>query len=197
MKSRQITAITGGIGAGKSVVCDMLRVMGYEVFDCDSEAKQLMDNDADIKCRLNEEIHPSAVRADGTIDRERIASIVFADNDKLNTLNNIVHHAVRKRIGEWADEKTDSDRLFVETAILYQSGLDKIADDVLEIIAPERIRILRVIKRNGCDEATVRSRIESQKFIPAKPHPRITEIVNDGFEPVIPQLQKYLSKNHL
>ena len=117
-----LIAVTGGIGAGKSVVCRVLRAMGYPVFDCDSEAKALMDADCDIKRRIAIEIDESAV-CGGSIDRRRLAEIVFADAEKLEILNSIVHGAVRQRIAEWA--QTLAGRLlFVETAILFQSGLN-------------------------------------------------------------------------
>ena len=119
-----LIAVTGGIGAGKSVVCRVLRTMGYPVFDCDSEAKALMDADCDIKRRIAIEIDESAVCC-GNIDRRRLAEIVFADVAKLEILNSIVHGAVRQRIAEW--EQTLAGRLlFVETAILFPSGLNRL-----------------------------------------------------------------------
>lgn len=184
----RLTAITGGIGAGKSVVSRALRVMGYEVFDCDSEAKLIMDSDDAIKLRLISDISPAAVLSDGTIDRRHISSIVFSDPVKLAALNAIVHEAVRRRISDWQQEPHRSGRLFVETAILYQSGLDAMVDDVWEVIAPQEIRILRVIARNNCDRQTVIDRIKSQTFLPDKPHPAVHLIDNDGFEPIIPQI---------
>ena len=82
-----LIAITGGIGAGKSVVSNVLRVMGYEVFDCDSEAKIIMDSDVEIKHRLITEISPLSVSSDGIIDRRHISSVVFSDKSKLEQLN--------------------------------------------------------------------------------------------------------------
>lgn len=184
----RLTAITGGIGAGKSVVSRVLRAMGYDVFDCDSEAKIIMDSDDEIKRRLHNEISPQAVRPDGTIDRGHISSIVFSDPQKLTALNAIVHEAVRHRISEWQKESHLADRLFVETAILYQSGLDSMVDDVWEVVAPEEIRILRVMERNNCDRQAVIERILSQTFLPAVPHPAVHIIDNDGFTPVLPQI---------
>lgn len=183
-----LIAITGGIGAGKSVVSNVLRVMGYEVFDCDTEAKIIMDSDVEIKHRLITEISPLSVSSDGIIDRRHISSVVFSDKSKLELLNSIVHTAVRQRIIEWGAEPHKSDRLFVETAILYQSGLDALVDEVWDVIAPDEIRIMRVINRNKCDRSAVIDRIKSQSFLPENPHPRISTIVNDGFTAVIPQI---------
>lgn len=194
MKPLRLTAITGGIGAGKSVVSRVLKVMDYEVFDCDHEAKIIMDSDDEIKRRLRNEISPTAVLNDGTIDRKHISSIVFSDQAKLSALNAIVHEAVRRRILEWKSESHKAARLFVETAILYQSGLDGMVDDVWEVIAPDEIRILRVMERNDCDRQTVIDRIKSQTFIPERLHPATYNIVNDNFVPLLPQLLTLLKK---
>ena len=115
MKSLRLTAITGGIGAGKSIVSRALKVLGYEVFDCDYEAKIIMDSDEDIKRRLRLEISPNAVLSDGVIDRKHISAVVFSNPDKLAALNAIVHEAVRRRIIEWQSEPHKSDRLFVDS----------------------------------------------------------------------------------
>ena len=123
---KTLTAITGGIGSGKSVVSRVLRILGYPVYDCDSAAKSLMDADEEIKRRLIDEIDSLAV-VDGVIDRRRIAEVVFADAEKLAALNAIVHAAVREDIASWVFSQ-DSDRLFVETAILYESGLNRMVD---------------------------------------------------------------------
>ncbi|MDE7458346.1 MAG: dephospho-CoA kinase [Muribaculaceae bacterium] len=131
---------------------------------------------------------PLSVSSDGIIDRRHISSVVFSDKSKLEQLNSIVHTAVRQRIIEWRAEPHKSDRLFVETAILYQSGLDALVDEVWDVIAPDEIRIMRVINRNKCDRSAVIDRIKSQSFLPENPHPIISTIVNDGFTAVIPQI---------
>lgn len=191
-----LTAITGGIGAGKSVISRILRTMGHEVFDCDTEAKLLMDNDDSIKRRLLEEISPLAVDHDGIIDRRLISDIIFSDKSKLDTLNSIVHSAVKCRLAEWCLTRHGiSSRLFVETAILYQSGLDKMVDEVWEVYAPYDTRVKRVIERNNCTESEVVARITSQHFTPTRPHPCTRKIINDGSTAVIPQILTLLQSN--
>ncbi len=188
----RLIAITGGIGAGKSVVSNILRTMGYDVYDTDFEAKRLMDNDPVIKQRLCSEISPDAVSADGVIDRRHISSIVFADSEKLQTLNAIVHRAVIDDITGWRTQADHRDTIFVETAILYQSGLDHIVDEVWEVIAPEFIRIQRVMSRNNCSREEVIARIEAQNFSPAEIHDSVNTIVNDNDRPILPQITRLL-----
>ena len=108
----RLTAITGGIGAGKSVVARILGAMGYEVYDSDSKAKMLMDNSADIKSRLVSAFGPGVIDNNGQIDRRRLASIVFSDNDALQKLNSIVHGAVLNDIDMW-HSSCDNDSRFV------------------------------------------------------------------------------------
>ena len=188
----RLTAITGGIGAGKSVISEILRTMGYQVFDCDAEAKRLMDQSETIKSELKEKISPLAVLKNGEIDRKLISSIVFKDPGKLAILNNIVHTAVRNEIDDWKNSHAEDNLLFVETAILYQSHLDRLVDEVWEVIAPEEIRILRVTKRNNCQREEVIARIKSQNYIPEEPHSNIHVINNDDFTPVLPQILSLL-----
>ncbi|MDE5594782.1 MAG: dephospho-CoA kinase [Muribaculaceae bacterium] len=195
MKHAKLTAITGGIGAGKSVVSKILRTMGYPVFDCDSEAKHLMDSSPEIKAALIEKISPEAVDGRGNINRSHIAQIVFSDSKKLEQLNTIVHTAVRNEIERWRKNNSDNKvQLFVETAILYQSQLDKAVDDVWEVVAPDEVRILRVMDRNHCSRQDVISRIEAQSFVPDVPHNSIKTITNDDFTPVLPQILNLLER---
>lgn len=192
MIRQHITAITGGIGAGKSVVSNMLRTLGYDVFDCDFEARRLMDSDHAIKQRISAEISPETVTPDGIINRSLLSKIVFNDKAMLEKLNLIVHSSVRDEIKRWSSQYRQKGRVFVETAILYESGLDRMVDDVWYVTAPEDIRIARVMARNNCSAKDVRARIESQKFIPEQPHSVVYDIVNDNFEPVLPQVLSLL-----
>lgn len=186
-------AVSGGIGSGKSVVCRMLRAMGFRVYDTDARAKALMDRDAGIQRRLCEEIHPLAVR-EGCIDRPLVASVVFASAPKLEALDRIVHSAVRRDLEAWYGRHGSDPVLFVETAILYRSGLDRMVDRVWEVSAPDALRVSRVMARNGLSASEVCARIDAQRFIPDRPHPSIAGIINDGIAPLLPQVEGRLSE---
>lgn len=187
-----LIAVTGGIGSGKSVVCRMLHELGYRVYDCDSRAKELMDSSDSIKksiaCSISEE-----VITDAGIDRSRLSEIVFNDIEKLAVLNGIVHRHVLDDICRWSYESTDK-VAFIETAILYQSGLDGMVHRVWDVIAPIDLRVRRVMKRNGLDEASVLARIRSQEsFVPENMHPRVDNIINDDVAPLLPRIEMLLS----
>lgn len=187
----ELIAITGGIGCGKSIVSLILKEMGYEVYDCDWKAKYLMDNSSTIKDCLKSTFGNDII-IDGTINRVKLANIVFNNKEKLVKLNNIVHSSVKEDLISWKLENSHNKLLFIETAILYQSGLDSIVDEVWEVNAPLEIRIERVMKRNNISRQDVLSRIESQKYeILAQADYIIT---NDDKVAILPQLVTILGK---
>lgn len=191
--SKKIIAVSGGIGAGKTIVSQIVKAMGYPVYDCDSEAKRLMDSSDAIKRRIREEIHEMAIDSDNNIDRRLLAEIVFNDSEKLSLLNSIVHKSVKDDIATFT-HLTISPLIFIETAILYQSGIDRMVDGVWEVTAPENIRIERVIKRNNCAPENVADRIRSQQFIPERQHPRTSIIINDNTTALLPQIERLITR---
>ncbi len=190
--SKKLIAITGGIGSGKSVVSSILRSLGYEVYDCDSRAKIIVDSDDEIKAKLVSEIAPDCVDSEGNVRRDRVAEIVFANPDALNRLNLLTHAAVRDDIRRQA-AISENNPLFVETAILYQSELDLMVDEVWVVKAPEELRIGRVMERNGLEREQVIARIESQDgYKPQRRHAVVRELVNDEILPLLPQVEELL-----
>lgn len=186
-----LTAISGGIGSGKSVVAHIVAAMGYDVYDCDLRARALMESAA-IREALAEEFGSEIFDDSGTLIRPALAAIVFADGERLQALNAITHAAVRADLTSWAEAHSGG-RAFVETAILYQSGLDKMVGRVWEVVAPRHLRISRVVARNGLTESEVIARIESQdNYTPSSPHPVVSTILNDGFHPLLPQIEALL-----
>lgn len=186
---KRIVAVTGGIGAGKSVVCHALTALGFPVYDTDRAARRLMDAGADIKRAIAETVTPDAIAPDGSINRPALAAVVFADTEKLGRLNRIVHGAVRSDFTNWANS-LNCQTLFVETAILYESGFDALVDEVWEVTAPEQVRIERVERRSGLSAGEIKRRIDAQSKAPRPDH-RI--ILNDGVTPLIPQILNLLS----
>lgn len=193
---RRVIAITGGIGSGKSVVSAVLRAMGYEVVDCDTVARGIMDTDQAIHARLCAEIDDRAV-VDGVVNRRRISEIVFADADKLARLNAIVHSAVR-RVIEQRTAVATCEPLFFETAILYASGFDALADAVWQVTAPIDERVRRVVKRSGltADEVKARIRAQASGEVSASGG-NVSSIVNDGSTAILPQLLELLGQQGL
>lgn len=193
----RLIAIAGGIGSGKSVVSRILRAMGKKVYDCDTEARRLMDSDENIKCRIEECIAPEVILADRSIDRRRLAAIVFADKKMLDTLNGIVHSAVRDDISRWKAANEKYGTLWVESAIIYESGIDAMVDEVWDVTAPVELRIKRVMSRNSMSREEVMRRIDAQSAVNYEPHPRIRTLVNDEVTPLLPQIQQLIASSAL
>ncbi len=187
----KLVGVTGGIGAGKSIVCQILRAKGYPVYDCDSRAKAIMDQDAFIHEQLCSQIHPLVV-VDSVINRRLLSEIVFNDADALKRLNSIVHTAVEEDVARWA-KNLFSPIAFVESAILYKCRLAEMVDAVLEVVAPVEMRIARVMTRSALNRQEVESRISSQ-LSPERRHSRTYYIMNDNAEPILPQLEKILQE---
>ena len=184
----KIIGITGGIGSGKSVVSRILRCLDYYVYDCDIQAKIIMDNSDEIKNKLCEYISKEAVK-NGNINRLLISKIVFEDKNKLAKLNEIVHQSVLSDIKE---KSANYEYFFFETAILYQSGFDKICNSVWEVTAPLETRIKRVMDRNAFQRKQVTDRINSQSCTTNTPHKNVVQILNDDLNPILPAILSIL-----
>lgn len=192
--SRHIVAVAGGIGSGKSVVCQVLMAMGYEVYDCDSRAKWLMDNSPAIKQAIAERISPLAISAEGDIRRYVLSKIVFSDAGKLKILNEITHQAVREDIARWVERPHRRYPLFIETAILYESRLDAMVHEVWEVTAPTALRVERVMRRSALTREQVLARISAQSRPASRVHPCISLIINDNEHPLLPQIHALLGE---
>lgn len=152
--------ITGGIGSGKSVVCKILKVLNYPIYDTDSQAKILMTKSDVLKSRLKTLIGEDVYKND-EINRVKMSSFIFSSEVNRNRVNAIVHPEVFAHFNKWRLEQ-NSDIVFIESAILHESGLGNMVDEVWCVIADKEVRIDRVMERNGLSRSEVLSRINSQ-----------------------------------
>ena len=175
-----IIGITGGIGSGKSTVARGLRAMGYMVYDTDYEAKRLITEDMHVRQEI-EDLLGKDVYKDGVYQTKLVAQRVFSDPALLSQLNKIVHPAVKADILRWqaAHDKEGKQLLFVECAILYQAGFDKLCDHVVAITAPEDIRIQRTMVRDHTSMDKVLARMRAQDTSNALQHAELV-VNNDG-----------------
>ena len=184
-----IIGITGGIGSGKSTIVTEIARRGYAVYDCDREAKRIIAEDAAVRKAiidlLGNEAFLTSHNDNGLTSRiyntAYVAQRVFDDPALLERLNAIVHPAVKKDILQ------RSGLLFVESAILFEAGLDALCEGIVIVDAPEEVRIARVIARDYNGEASpeninkVRARMRSQ-FVayPADTNNKALHVINDG-----------------
>lgn len=161
MKSPIIIGITGGIGGGKTTLSDNLRAVGYFVYDSDLEARRLQNENSIIRNQLLE-VFGNDIYADNELNRKLLANLVFGKPDLLAKLNLIVHPVVRNDFQLWTEQHKTEKLLFMESAILFESGFNELVDKVIVMTASEEIRIARVIKRDGSTLEQVKARMSHQ-----------------------------------
>ncbi len=156
-----IIGVTGGIGSGKSVVSRLLRLMDVPVYDCDREAKRLMDESVALRKALVEAVGTEVYDTTGRLDRRFLASYMFGHAERVAVVNSIVHPIVRADFKRWA-QQTGKAVVAVESAILFEAGMEADVDSVWLVHAPESVRVQRAVQRDASNEEAVRSRMKNQ-----------------------------------
>ena len=186
------TGITGGIGSGKSVVSALLAMEGIPVYRADDESKRLTDTSPIIREKLQSLIDES-VDVSGSLDRKRLASIIFSDETLLQKVNEIIHPVVAMDFNAWV-VKQISKYCALESAILFESHFDKKVDVTLMVYAPVELRLMRAMKRDGATEAEILRRMNSQMSDELKREQADFVIINDDVQPLIPQVEQFMSR---
>jgi len=154
--------ITGGIGSGKTTVCEIFKLLGVPVFHADAEAKNLQNNDLQIRELLVNLFGKHIYSLDGMLDRKKLARLIFNDSAALANVNAIIHPAVRQSFQKWTDNHLDSSYILYEAAILLESGYATDFDRNILVLADEKLRIERVIRRDHISKVLVKQRINNQ-----------------------------------
>ena len=186
--------ITGGIGSGKSTVCRMLVERGVALYDADSRAKELMSTSEALRKALIENFGAETFTAEG-LNRAYLAERVFNDKEQLRLLNSLVHPAVIADFEAWADEQEGHYVVF-ESAILFEAGLESRVDAVVAVMAPESLRVERVMARDGHSAEQVMARIKNQMSDDERSDRAKYSIVNidiEDLEEDVEQLHRRLS----
>ncbi len=153
-------AICGGIGSGKSTVCQMFAERGIALYDSDSRAKMLMNESVSLREALIA-LFGEGCYVDGELNRPYLAQRVFGSEEQLAKLNSIVHPAVKEDFISWTEEQ-EGDYCILESAILFESGFDKLVDKTVAVLAPMSLRIERAMQRDGASREQVEARIRAQ-----------------------------------
>jgi dephospho-CoA kinase len=178
--------ITGGIGSGKSVISRILRLLNYPVYDSDFWAKELMNNNPNIQQALTKRFGHETYQ-NNTLNRPFLAKQIFNNEDARLFVNSIVHPIVSQHFLDWA-ENQNTKLVFIESAILFSSGLDKIIDTTIFVDAPQQIRLQRAKLRDNSTDTAILARInsQSQEELYAKKHSNY--IINNDNQLLIPQI---------
>lgn len=179
--------ITGGIGSGKSYVCQRLKELGYQVYDCDEAAKRLMHTSPEIRQQLTALIGARAYNEDGQLNKARIAQFLLVSEKNARAVDNIVHPAVFR-------DFEASGMQWMESAILFESGINQLVDKVVAVVAPKEVRIRRVVERDNISREKVLEWMNRQ--LPQREVISKADyiIVNDGQTDINKQLKKIITQ---
>lgn len=185
--------VTGSIGSGKSVVCEIFKILGVPVYNADEEARKLIQSDPGIinkfTGRFGQDIYLK-----GGLDRKKLSGIIFNNKDELNFVNETVHPRVFAHFDEWLELNKGQKYIIKEAALLFESGSYKDIDKIILITAPETERINRVVERDKTTVDAVKKIISTQMSEEEKTRRADFVINNDGKSLIIPQVLKLHEK---
>jgi dephospho-CoA kinase len=155
----KVIGLTGGIGSGKSTIANLFIQKKIPVYNSDIEAKKIMQLPKTILSIQNK--FGKSIIKNNQIDTKELATMVFSNPDKLKVLNQIIHPLVKNDFEKWL-QLQQSKFVIKESAILFETGIDKNCDAIITVTAPKEVRIERVISRDNSTRKEVLNRIKNQ-----------------------------------
>ena len=152
-----ILGITGGTGGGKTTLLEVARDLGFRVLDCDRIYHELLQTDKALLTAI-ESRFPGTVE-DGQLQRKKLGAVVFSDPAALEDLNAITHSAIRSEVER---QLAQGGNAAIDAIALFESGLDRLCDLTVAVVAPREERVRRLMAREGISESYARSRIAAQ-----------------------------------
>ena len=161
----KIIGLTGLTGAGKSTVAQKLMAYGCYHIDADKVAREVINNNENVKNKLKEHFGDDVINPDGTTNRPLLASRAFANEESTNALNEITHPAVTEEIKSIIGdmEEVGYRGVIIDAIALFESGEDALCDFTVAVVAPKEIRLQRIMKRDNITEEKALERINAQK----------------------------------
>lgn len=161
-----IIGLTGGIGSGKSTILSILKnKYNFEVIETDKLGHEIMEPGKEAYFEIIDVFGKEILQENGMIDRQILGNIVFNDDEKLKTLNKITHEAVineiKNIIQTTLNTKKNQD-FVVETALMYESGLDKMCDEVWYVYASHDVRVQRLIQSRNLTKEKIKTIMKKQ-----------------------------------
>ena len=182
----KMIGLTGGIGAGKTIVAKIFENLGVPVFNADDTAKQLMQTSPEIKTALIQQFGEK-VYENGILQKAYLSSIVFSDAHQLALLNSIVHPITIQAAWDWANLQT-APYVIKEAALLFESNAVEGLDFVIGVTAPMPLRIQRIMQRDNCTKQDAEKRMYHQISDTIKMKLCDKVIVNDEIQLLTPQV---------
>jgi len=160
-----IYGLTGGIGAGKSAVANMLKDRGFRVLNADDISREVTQKDSPLLRLLVKDFGIEIIQEDGELNRRKLADIAFADRDKTRRLNELVQTAILVRAIEKVSRLRflhKDDVVFFEVPLLFEAGWDNFVDKIWLVTAPTDQRVSRVMERDGLSQDEIMARMKLQ-----------------------------------
>ncbi len=192
--------LTGGIGSGKSKVSSFLAKLGSYIFDADTEAKKLLNDNENVQKDIISEFGSDVLDHTGKIDRKKLAKVAFQDEDHQIILNSIIHPFVFRELDKQFEKISNQNKyasFMVDGALIFESGLDQHLDSVVLIASLLKYRIERVLKRGNLSIEDILRRIDLQCTDEQKTEMADYTIYNNGTEKELEEKIKEFHEKHI
>ena len=183
--------ITGGIGSGKTHVCQLLETVGIPIFYSDIVGKEITNTNPKVRAAIIELLGEEAYKND-VLNAKFVASKAFDDKSLLEKINAIIHPVVFAAFEDWSMQFEGHKIVALESAVLFESGFDKYIDKSIVVTAPLQVRINRIMKRDKLTYPEVEARIKNQLSDEEREARADFVIKNDGVEHLPSQLFAFL-----
>lgn len=190
-----IIGLTGSIASGKSTVAKMIQSYGLPIVDADLVARKVVEPGTPTLKKIAEAFGPEVMAQDGSMDRTKLGSIIFHNEEMRKTLNNIIHPAIREEMLRQRDEfmSYGEKNIFMDIPLLFESKLEHFVEKIIVVSVSKEVQLQRLMERNGFTENEANARIATQ--IPVKEKERLADAVihnNGTLEDTAIQLQNIL-----
>lgn len=159
--SNWILGLTGGIGAGKTLVSNHLAALGIEIVDADVIARDVVAIGSDGLNAIEQHFGKTILLADGSLNRAKLREIIFADSEQKSWLNNLMHPLIRQNITAQLDAAT-SPYVVLSAPLLFENKLDALCDHTLLVDVPIEVQLARTANRDSVSTEQVKNIIAAQ-----------------------------------
>lgn len=179
--------LTGNIGSGKTAVAAIFKILRIPVYNADEQAREIMHS-SEVLNKIVKLFGKAIMDENENPEKKKIAEIVFADKEKLEKLNRIIHPLVIDDFEQWMKEQKNSSYIIMESAILFETNYSSLFDKIIFVSAPMSLRLKRVMDRDKDNTEHVKKRMSQQ--LPEKDKIKKADfvILNNDRKALIPQV---------
>ena len=156
-----VVGLTGQTGSGKTSVCKIFRENDFAVIDCDKAAREVTSSGSEC-CKKLSEVFPHCFDENFTLDRKALGNIVFSDKSSLEVLNRIIFSYIIPLLKKKINEAQDKNYILLDAPTLFEANADKLCDVIVSVVADEKIRLERIMKRDNLTQKQACDRMSSQ-----------------------------------